>query len=81
MTFVERRDLRLEAFDGVAVLVGEVDVDQHLHGMSHRDRVEQGGLADDDAVVLEALDSAEARCGREADAFGKLDVGEPAVGA
>jgi hypothetical protein len=26
--FVERRDLRLEAFDGVAVLVREVDVDQ-----------------------------------------------------
>lgn len=76
---VERGDGGLEGFEGRSVLAGDIDVDEHLEAAADRRWVDERGVAEDDPVALQALDTAQARCRGQADPVSEFDVSQASV--
>src|SRR3954451_7318217 len=58
---IERRDLRLELLNGVLVVDNDLDRHRHLEATASGAGVDPGVIASDNAVLLEPLDSTQAR--------------------
>jgi hypothetical protein len=78
--FRHRTDGILERQGAIVCMRVYLHCKKHRKAESHTVAAEYGAIAFDDAIALQALHTAEARGGRQADPVGKLDIAQPGVG-
>ena len=78
-SLVDGRQRLLELLECRAVLAGQVDIDQHLESATRRVRIDTGGVAEDHALVLETLDTTQARRRCQTHPLRELDIREATV--
>jgi len=77
--FAHRGDPVLERFDGGEVFCGEVGMDDDLETSTDRVLIDDRDVSGDDAVLLKAPHSTQARSRRQSHSRGQLQIAQPPV--